>query len=417
MTKHRDPMVRLRWPRLAISTLAAIFVLTTVGHADWRSFRNGGTGELVAQNPPIKWDVKTGENVAWKTALPGKGVSSPIVVGDKVFVTASDGPRQSRLHVICLDAATGKKVWEHQFWATGRTLAHETSAVAAPTPTSDGERVFAFFSSNDLVCLDLEGNLQWYRGLGYDYPTAGNDVGMSSSPVVTEDCVIVQIESQGESFATGLNKETGEDKWHVKRAKSANWSSPVIFTSGSDKTELVLLQSAAELTALDASTGEQRWNYQHECDGISSSAIDGDKIFLPGGGLKALRANSKNSPPEVLWTEPKMAAGAASPVVHDGTVMIVNRAGVVNCASTEDGKVLWQLRVKGKFWSTPLVAGGRMYLANQDGLVQVLQLSKSRGEELAALEFGEEILASPAVSRDALYYRTTGHLWKIAASK
>ena len=151
--------------------------------------------------PPAEWSET--KNVAWKVELPGRGPSSPIVVGDRVIVTCSSGVKQDRLHVLCFDAKDGKRLWERQFWATGRTLSHPASANAACTPASDGKLIFAFYSSNDLACLDLDGNLKWFRGLAYDFPHAGNDVGMSSSPLVVGDVVVAQVECQGDSFAAG----------------------------------------------------------------------------------------------------------------------------------------------------------------------------------------------------------------------
>ena len=130
------------------------------------------------------------ENIVWTANLPGRGVSSPIVVGGKVVVTANSGPRQERLHVLAFDAKSGRELWHRQFWATGRTLTHPVGANAAPTPASDGKRIFAFYSSNDLIALDLDGNLLWFRGLAHDYPKAGNDIGMSSSPTVVGDTVV-----------------------------------------------------------------------------------------------------------------------------------------------------------------------------------------------------------------------------------
>ncbi len=198
--------------------------------ADWRGFRGDGGSVAARQRPPAKWNAETGENVAWKITPPGRGVSGPIVVGDNVIVTSSNGPREGRLHVSCFDAVTGKERWGRQFWATGSTLCHPMSAVACNTPVSDGERIYAQFSSNDLVCLDLSGNLIWFRGLNFDYPAARHDAGMASSPVVVGDTLVVQVESQGESFAAGLDKYTGQDRWRLERSKA---------------TELVVAGSAA----------------------------------------------------------------------------------------------------------------------------------------------------------------------------
>ena len=159
---------------------------------DWPEFRGPG-GRGVAAGQAIRSVWSETEGIAWKADLPGRSTSSPIVVGDLVLTTASSGAKQDRLHVIALDRATGRRRWERVYWATGRTLCHSTSAVAAGTPASDGQRIVALFSSCDLFCLDLEGRLLWQRNLAVEHPKSGNDVGMGSSPRIVGDAVVVQI--------------------------------------------------------------------------------------------------------------------------------------------------------------------------------------------------------------------------------
>src|SRR5688572_27351018 len=137
----------------------AVFASVSFAAGDWPQFR-GPSGNSVVNDPALPTKIEA-KNIQWAIDLPGRGLSSPIIVGDRIFVTCATGPKQDRLHVICFNAKDGTKRWERQFTATGRTMAHEKTSVAAPTPASDGERVFAIFSSNDLVCLDLEGNLIW----------------------------------------------------------------------------------------------------------------------------------------------------------------------------------------------------------------------------------------------------------------
>ena len=195
---------------------------------------------MTASNPPIEWDAESGKNIAWKADLPGRGRSGPILVAGRVFVTASSGEPENRLHVICVAADSGKRLWQREFWATGRTQCHPSSAVAAPTPASDGKYSYAFYASNDLACLDLDGNLIWYRGLAYDYPDAGNDVGMSSSPVVSGDCVIVQIECQADSFVAALGSRYGRNTLErIERPqRAAAWCSPTIVPAQGQQSEL-----------------------------------------------------------------------------------------------------------------------------------------------------------------------------------
>jgi outer membrane protein assembly factor BamB len=381
---------------------------------DWLAFR-GNNARSHSSQTGLPTEEKLAEAIAWKKAIPGRAVSGPIVVGGRVIVTSSDGPKDDRLYVVCFDAETGRRLWQRAFWATGRTLHHPTSAVAAPTPASDGQRIFAFYSSNDLICLDLDGNLQWLRALTADYPGAYNDTGMASSPCVVGDTVVVQMECQGDSFAIGLDKRTGENRWRVERFPSANWTSPVACNMNGR--EAVLLQSSDRLTAHDPQTGEQLWAYKAECSSIPSLTLDGDAVLLPSGGMTALRLPSGDeASPSVLWKQNRLAPSAASPVACNQRVYIINGAGVLVAASCQNGEILEQLRLAGTYWATPVVAGDYLYAVNQDGLLQVVRLPRGSGkaEIVARCEFGEPVLGSPAVGDGALFIRSLQHLWKLA---
>ncbi|MFM7846271.1 MAG: PQQ-binding-like beta-propeller repeat protein [Planctomycetota bacterium] len=381
--------------------------------ADWAQFRGPGGASYAPQvKLPTTW--KEGENVAWKVPLPGRGPASPIVVGKQVIVTCSAGPIQDRLFVVSYDAATGKQQWQRQFWATGRTYSHPDSANAAPTPTSDGQRIYAFFSSNDLICLDLAGNLLWYRGLAYDYPKAGNDVGMSSSPVVVGDTVVVQVENFGDSFAAGLDAATGETRWRLPRKASSNWASPAVLKQPGGR-ELVLLQSAGILTAHDPRTGDQVWQYEAPCQTIPSVvAVDG-RVYIPTNGITALDIGD-SSAPQQAWHVDKLTASGASPMIADGRVYTLNNVGVLVSVDAKTGKDLQQMRIGGRYWATPVIAGQHMYCIDQDGKARILKLADGKAELVGEAEFGEKIQGSPAVADQALFVRSDKHLWKISSS-
>jgi outer membrane protein assembly factor BamB len=314
---------------------------------------------------------------------------------------------------LCFDAETGQPRWQRQFWATGRTLCHPTSAVAAPTPASDGQRIFAFYSSNDLACLDLDGNLQWFRGLGHDFPDAGNDVGMASSPLVIGDTVVVQVESQSDSFAAGFDKATGETRWRVERDRQACWTSPSAVPGKTPADDVVLLQSGPRMTAHQALSGKQLWSHEADCATIPSPAAVGSLVLAPSSGLTALRHVPGSLAPELAWQNNKLAPGSASPIVHRERVYCLNRAGVLNCGDLATGEIQWQLRLKGPIWATPAAAGDYLYVVNQDGLGQVVRLG-DKGELAGEGSFGESVLGSPAVADGALFVRSASHLWKIA---
>lgn len=400
----------------SIAAIALVLVSHPSLADDWRQFRGKDHQSIAAgSNLPLEFDVT--KNVAWKAPLEGRGVSGPIVVGDKVFVTASSGAvTQNRLHVLCFDSNTGKRLWQRQFWATGRCFHHPLSANAAPTPASDGERIFAFYSSSDLVCLDLDGNLLWYRGLGSDYPKAGNDAGMSSSPLVIGDTVVVQIESQGDAFAEGLDCATGETRWHLERPKEANWASPIRVER--EGKEVVVLQSNHEYSAHDPRTGEKVWSVDLVAGGIPSATPMGERIFIPAGGLTALEWKAGETSPTFAWDANRLAPGNASPVIYEGKVyLLASRSGVLTCGDAATGDLLWQLRLTGTFWATPIVSNGHLYCVNHDGKVLVVDLSGQKGKLVATNDLGEQFLGSPAVAGDALYLRSDKHLWKIAETK
>ncbi len=418
-TNHKINNLRNASARLATLSSAILLLIVTLvaplSAADWPQFR-GERSNSVSRDaqPPTQWSET--ENVAWKVELPGRGPSSPIVIGDKIVVTCSSGIKQDRLHVLCFEAAGGKQLWERQFWATGRTLSHPSSANAAPTPASDGKLIFAFYSSNDLICLDLEGNLKWLRGLAHDFPHAGNDVGMSSSPLVIGDNVIVQVESQGDSFATAIDKTSGESRWRIARPRESCWSSPILMSGAEGKADVVLLQSPSGLTAHDPATGKQLWAHQVACDGISSAVCSEGIVYVPSKGTTALRPSSSGEP-ETIWNASTLQPGAASMVADAGRLLAVNRAGVLVCASMADGEVLWRVRLQGEFWGSPTLVGNRLYCVNFTGASQVVEISADgrRGEIIGKGQLDGAIQCSPAVSAGAFYVRSDKHLWKIAA--
>jgi outer membrane protein assembly factor BamB len=400
---------------LFLCSICVCLVAGGLPAADWRQFRGSDSTAVAAQETlPISWSPT--ENIAWKANLPGRGISGPIIVNNRVFVTASSGKQQDRLHVLAFDAVSGKPVWERQFWATGRTMCHPKMAVATPQPASDGQRIFAFYSSNDLVCLDLDGNLLWYRGLGLDFPNASNSLGMSSSPVVMGDTVIVQVESDSESFAAGLDVTNGQQRWKVDRPKMANWTSPAVFKGASPADDLVLLQSGKGLAAYNPTNGQQAWSLDNGASTIPSTGVSGEFLMIPSNGLTAVKVDATSKNPKQLWNESKLRPGTSSPVMFEGKAYVLSGGSVLACVSIETGKTLWQLRVKGDggFSATPVIAGGHMYLINENGGATVVKLGEGKGEIVGGGELGETILGTPGISNGGLFVRSDAHLWKIA---
>ena len=363
---------------------------------------------------PVSWSTDTNVNVGWKTKLPGRGSSCPIVIGDRVVLTCASGYRQDRLHVLCVDVESGQRRWERQLWATGRTQTHPLITPAAPTPVSDGKRIYASFSTNDLACFDLDGNLLWLRGLMLEYPNANNSLGLASSPIIVDDVLVVQIESDSQALALGLDAVTGATLWHVDRPERANWTSPVVLHNEAGEA-VVILQSSQGVAGYNPRLGEELWRYDRGAATQPSSITAGTVAFVPSNGLVALR-QTPNSEPYVLWQNSRLGPSTPTPLLYEGRVYVVSGA-VLKCADAETGKLIWQLRLKGRrFSGSPVAAAGHLYLFSEDGLAQVVELGGQRGRVVSSNDFGETLLASPAIARGALYVRSDEHLWKIAST-
>ena len=392
-----------------IAIVSIAFCLPCLLGTDWPQFRGpGGISSIADATIPIEFDDE--KNIGWKTDLPAKGASSPIVVGNKVVVTCSGGSQQEQLYTVCLDSNSGGVLWTQKYWATGRTLCHPLSANAAPTPASDGTHVFSFFSSNDLACTDLDGNLIWFRGLGLDYPKAGNDVGMSASPVVQDGIVVVVVESQGASFAMGLEADTGKTVWTIDRKKSASWTSPVILKA-KDGTSKVAIQSSDRLTLVDLTSGEIYKDYEGKGNVVPSPSVVGNVLLSPIDGATAYSMESEE--PKVLWNSEQVRISSSSFVVHENKLYTMN-GSVIASYDMSDGKQITKARVEGSYWSTPVIAGQHMYMFAQDGTGYVVDLN----DELKVIhkhQFKDEVmLGSPAISGNAMYIRSDKSIWKIA---
>jgi outer membrane protein assembly factor BamB len=335
--------------RKAAGLLALALWALTLLAADWRQFRgNDSSGVALTDSLPEQVD----KSIAWKVDLPGRGASSPIIVGDRIFLTASSGLRQDRLHVLAHDAKTGHKVWERNIWATGPTTCHPKTCMATPTPTSDGKKIVALFSTNDLLCLDLDGNVLWMRSLHEENPGATDGRGLASSPVLVGDTIVLHIENQNTSFAAGIDVNTGAHRWRDDRPRELCWSSPIALPG-----DVVLLQGMKDLSALEVRTGSEAWRLQRESDAIASSVLAGNLLYVPGEKGLAAFALQGAAPPKSLWEVPKVNPTTASPLVLKDRIYSL-RGSMLVSADIKNGEVRGQLRLKGPFSSSPVAAGG-----------------------------------------------------------
>jgi outer membrane protein assembly factor BamB len=402
--------------RLALFVIASTFT-ATVARADWPQFRGpNNNGVVLNVDLPTEFGGDANANVAWEIPMPGKSVGGAIVVGDQVITTSSGGLEERRIYITSVDKSSGKRNWQQEFVARGRPYCHPTSANAAPTPCSDGEHIFAFYSSNDLICLDLQGNLVWYRSLGVDFPKAGNDTGMGASPIVADGVVVVQIECQGDSFAAGLDASTGKTAWRIARPRTANWASPLIAKDATNKNVLVL-QSRDALMGYDLQSGRVLWDLDLPCSSIASSISDGGRLFAVSGGITALDFASDNASPSIAWANNKLNASNSSPLLYKGQLIVVNRSILLGGNGTT-GEIDWKIRLPdaGTIWSTPVIAGEHLYLFNATGQCFVVNLSGDEPVILGTSDLGDGVLGSPAIDGDSMFVRSERSLWKIKKS-
>jgi outer membrane protein assembly factor BamB len=392
--------------------LLAATVLFSCG-ADWPQFRGPHSSSVSPEsNLPVQWSV---DDVDWAIPLAGRCVSGPIVVQGQVVTTSSSGRMNDRLHVWSVDAETGKLLWQRNLWASGRTLCHPLTSMASPTPASDGKKLFVLFASNDFVCLDLQGNVRWMRAIGLEYPLAFDDRGLGSSPLVIGQTIVLQMECQGDGFVLGVDGETGETRWRLRLSKTINWLSPTAARIRGR--ELALVQGTDRLLFVDPHSGDIVATFEEALGtSIASPVASGPLVFLPYQGLTALKYEPGSREPTVLWQEARLGASASSPVVAGGKLFVL-RGTILVCGNAETGEVLWRQRLKGsRFWATPVVAGQHLYAVNAKGLVQVVDISGKEGRVVAENDMGEETLGSPAVADGSLYLRGVRHLWKISGS-
>ncbi|HQR42487.1 MAG TPA: PQQ-binding-like beta-propeller repeat protein [Gemmatales bacterium] len=393
------------------SSIMALCLLTTALASDWPGYRGSGSA-TASSTVPLTWS-KT-ENLLWTAPLPGQGPASPIAIGNTVFVTASSGYKQDRLHTFAFDGVTGKKLWERQLWATGRTECHPKSAMAAPTPTADKERVYALFATADLVCFDHQGNMVWYRPLTQEYPTISNQVGMASSPILAGDTLVIPMQNSGEaSFYLGINKATGKDVWKVNLNKDSTWSTPTVMTKGNRS--LVLYQDDQGLHAIDAAYGQSVWNFNTiKMSGgiVGPSVIQGDKIVVAGAEFGVIKPGADDTTPQVVWKTTKVRLGYCTPVMHEDKLFTLTNNGVISCFHALEGNQLWQQRVKGNFAACPVILQGKLLVVNEEGTSYLLEPGDKEGKIIATNALGaENMLGTPAITPNRLYFRSDSMLY------
>ncbi len=402
--------------------------------AHWPGFRHDGSGIAAEKTAPVKWSAT--ENIRWRSPLPGKGNSSPIVWGNKVLVAQSDGDRRA---VMCFDRANGKVLWQQGVAYAEKEETHETNPYASATPVTDGTHVIAWFGSAGVVCLDLDGKELWRRDLGKQK----HQWGYGSSPILHGDLCILYFGPGPRSFLTALNKNTGKTVWQVEAPEKhpaerfdgfagkgdgvmGSWSTPLIVKT--PPREEVVMTFANEMKGFDPKTGKELW----KTDGLnpllytSPLAGEGYVVGLGGyfGGSVAVKlgGNGDLSAQKVWSVKREKRHLLSSGVIKNGHIFISNTIGVSECRELATGKQIWEERLKataanGETWGSMILVGDKLYVVNQSGDTFVLRANPRQFELLATNPLKEPCNTTPAVSDGELFIRTHQALWCISEKK
>jgi outer membrane protein assembly factor BamB len=407
----------MRRKMIAIGMLATLVPTLLQGSDGWWQFRGDNGRSASSSRPPEQFGGEEKVNIAWRQPTLGRGVGSPLIVNGLVIVTGSGGQDERDIYVQAFDASSGEPAWSRTATALGRPFTHPTSANASPTPVTDGQRVYALFSSCDLLCYDLDGQLQWYRALAVDYPKTGNDVSMSSSPVVIDDTVLVQLENQGDSFVAGIDAKTGENLWRTDRPRRANWASPLAITLPDGRSAFVL-QNDESVEVVAAKTGQSLYEFSLPGSTVASPVYAAPRLLVPASGLTVIDFTSAS--PNVLYESQRMGTRSASHVVVDDRVYAC-RGSVLVAGDIDQGDVLWQQRLPNieSVWATPVATATGIYVFDQTGNVALVRDRKDTDDPTAELvsqtTVEGPVLASPAVFGDALFVRSENAIYKISA--
>lgn len=443
------------WLTALLCLSAALFVLPALHAAptsNWSAWRGTeGTGISTDTNVPVEWN--TTKNIKWKTAITGQGHSSPIVWGDRVFLTSDvegdvlpgaaavkhkiegqdfvhpDSRGANRNHtfkVICLDRNSGKILWEHvAYEGSVYDDRHSKGSYAAPTPATDGTHVFAWFGGegDGLYCYDFSGKQVWKTSLG---KIASVGMGPGASPVLAGNAVILQCdEDEGKnSFIAAVDKKTGKQLWRVSRPVQASWSTPLVIKTA-QRSE-VITSGNEWIISYDPQTGKELWKVPgHQSNAIASPLIGHGLVYVYAGfpvkktvAIK-LGGSGQLDNTNIAWSYEKGTAYVPSSILLGDYLYLMSDRGIITCLDAKTGKIVYEggrIPVPATFTASPVAFDNKLLLTSEDGDTYVIKAG-AKHEVLATNSVGEPVYASPAIAGGNIFIRGEKHLYCIGASK
>ncbi len=424
----------------------------------WPSFRGpNASGVAEGQNLPDEWNAKTGQNILWRTAIPGLAHSSPIVWGNRIYVTTAlssdpkatfrpglygdgDASKDRSTHkwmLYALDKRSGKVVWDRiAFEGEPREKRHIKATYANSTPATDGRIVVAWFGSQGVYTYDVNGKLLWKVDFGrldlgaYDVPSV--EWGSASSPIIWKDLVILQCDTQTDSFIIALNANTGETVWKTDRDEIPSWGTPTVATTS--KGEELIANASNFIRGYDPRTGKELWRLGRSSKITAPTPIFADDILVVASGRGPERPifvvkagargdltlpDGKTSSDAVIWSRTGRGSYMPTPLIYKGVLYVLANNGTFDAYNLKTGDEIYRQRlplVGNGFSASPIAADGKLYLSNEDGEILVV----SAGEKFAHLgtnSMGELLMATPALSEGVMYIRTAQSLFAVGRKK
>ena len=385
---------------------------------NWPRFRGPeGTGVAVDRKPPVKWDGAKGEGVLWKTAIPLPGWNSPIVWGNRVFLSGASAERRE---VYAFDLNTGAIVWKTVVPLPAGVPVPRVQAdtgYAPSTLVTDGARICAMFVTGDVACLDMNGKLLWTRSLG----PLDNPYGHATSLVIFGSGLIVQLDQghgdDGKSLVMALDLVSGKTVWQVKRDMGSSWSTPIVITvNGSEQ---LITTASPRVIAYDPHNGKELWRADVLGGEVAVSPVFGQGYVLvanQGSNSAAIRPDGTGDVTKtaVVWTAGDGLPDIASPVVFGDLMLLVMTEGWLTCVDIKTGKPAWDADLETTVRSSPVLADGRIYLTAADGVTYIMEAGRAF-KMIAKCPLGEEVNATPAFVGSKILIRAKQHLYCIGA--
>ncbi|HWB11583.1 MAG TPA: PQQ-binding-like beta-propeller repeat protein [Pirellulales bacterium] len=393
-------------------TLAWLILPQAAGAGDWPQFRGpDGQGHAEQQGLPEEWSET--KNISFKSPVPGRGWSSPVIAGGRIWLTTALDEGHS-LHAVCLDESDGRVLHDVEVFQVAEPgTIHKKNSYASPTPILDGDRVYVHFGDLGTACLATDGAIIWKT----NELTYRHGHGPAGSPVLYNDLLIVSCDGTDVQYVAALDKQTGEVRWKSPRKGRMAYSTPlVINVAGEDQ---LVSTGGDQVVAYEPATGREIWWVRY--DGYSEvprPAYGQGLVFLASGydtpWLYAVRPDGRDDVTDthVAWRLQRGAPLNPSPLIIGEELYLVSDQGIASCLDAKTGEKHWQKRVPGNYSASPLLADGKIYLTNEEGLTTVIRPGKEY-RELAANQIEGDTLASLAVSGKALFLRSATHLYRI----